>query len=93
MRLACARGGAKQSSGLGVRFASEHGNFNPRIDAIRGFHNNTPAWHGLTWASLQLSSAGDRLQINVLHGCHCGNKAQFVFDFDQEGRKKAVAPA
>jgi hypothetical protein len=36
---------------------------------------------------------GDRLQINVLLLRNCGNKAQFVFDFDQVGRKKAVAPA
>ncbi len=87
-------GEGKQSSGLGVRFASEHGDFYPHgIDAIRGFHNGTPDWHGLTWASLQLSSAGYRMQINVLPGRNCGNKAQFVFDFDQEGRKKAVATA
>ena len=99
MRLQCAKacprgGGAKQSSGLGVKPICIRAQiFNPHgIDAIGATIKALPPSQGLARASLQLSSAG-YCTFDVLPGRNCGNKAQLVFDFDQIGRKKAVAPA
>jgi hypothetical protein len=95
MRLQCAKplAEAKQSSGLGD--TNLHQGMEiliHRIDAIWAAITALPPSHGLARASLQLSSAG-YCTFDVLPGRNCGNKAQLVFDFDQLGRKKAVAPA
>lgn len=84
---------AKQSSGLDDTDLHQraailiHG-----INAIWAAITALPPSHRLGRASLRLSSAG-YCTFDVLPGRNCGNRAQLVFDFDQVGRKKAVAPA
>jgi hypothetical protein len=95
MRLQCAKpvAEAKQSSGLGDTDLHQRTQILiHRIDAIRAAINALPPSHGLASASLRLSSAG-YCTFGVLPRRNCGNRAQLVFDFDQLGRKKAVAPA
>ena len=95
MRLQCAKpvAGAKQSSGLDDTDLHQRAAILiHEINAIWAAIIALPPSHGLARASLQLSSAG-YCTFDVLPECTVAMRAQLVFDFDQVGRKKAVAPA